>query len=422
MKSRYNDELAEKIKALPKIDVHCHFNLEKPQSQNIGDILFYHFLKREINSAGGDGNFLSSDASLRDKMDHFLEFLPLIKNTGTFWCVKKILKDIYGVDELNKITWKSVQEQIEKTKTDYDWPRKLLVEKLKIEKSLMCGKLWNKEELNRKPYLLPHVEDFGFGVGYLRRILQFKCGENTFPASLKEALDEFTVAVEKNISFGVRSFGFTIEDTFRIEDEQREKAGEIYQKFIDKKELTLEEGNILATKLFYRFLESINGKAAAQLYFSGVWEYKKNMKFDQGESYVVVDHRIIPDFIRVFKDFPGINFSLMYCGEALSQQFTNISRMLPNVSITGFWWHNLFPVYVEKLIQERIEVLPANKWMLVGTDAYNCEWSYGKTSLVLDCLINVLNRKIEKGYFNIEEALSFSKRILYDNAREVYRI
>ena len=74
-------------------------------------------------------------------------------------------------------------------------------------------------------------------------------------------------------------------------------------------------------------------------------------------------------------------------------------RMLPNVSLLGFWWHTLIPNIIEQLISQRIESLPSNKWIAIATDAYSVEWAYGKVSLVLHCLARVLSQKVEEGYF-----------------------
>jgi hypothetical protein len=96
--------------------------------------------------------------------------------------------------------------------------------------------------------------------------------------------------------------------------------------------------------------------------------------------------------------------------------------MLPNVSLLGFWWHTLVPNIIEQLIAQRIESLPANKWIAIATDAYSVEWAYGKVKIVLECLARVLSQKIEEGYFSEKKAIELARRILYDNPKEIYNM
>ena len=65
-------------------------------------------------------------------------------------------------------------------------------------------------------------------------------------------------------------------------------------------------------------------------------------------------------------------------------------------------------------------MLPANKWILVGTDAYMVEWSYGKVCIVRDALARVLARRVREGRLSEKEALFIARRVLYENAKEVY--
>jgi glucuronate isomerase len=96
--------------------------------------------------------------------------------------------------------------------------------------------------------------------------------------------------------------------------------------------------------------------------------------------------------------------------------------MFPNASLMGFWWHTLFHHHIENLIAERLDMLPANKWVLVGTDAYMAEWSYGKLCIVREALANVLERRVREKRLSAKEALFIAERVLYKNAQELYGI
>jgi len=425
MDKKIYDTVLQELKRIPVVDAHCHINSEKPQAQSIGDILFYHFLKCEIYSAGGDDTFLISNASLEEKMDYFLKYLPVIENTTTWWCVKKILKDLYDLKEpLNHKNWQNIQKEIEKNRNDTTWPENLLTKKLKIEHSLCCCDWYSKnlaeEKSMEKPYLSLHPEGVCFGPLFGKGILDFLSHEKK-AETLKETTDLIQAMLKKMLETGFKSFGIAFDYLFQPVSFSGEKLNQVYQKYLTGESLSYEELNALSTHFLYKFLETIKGKATVQVVIGALWNFGGvKWDFHGGESYVVVSNNLIPGLIQVFKDFQDIRFNIYYCSETISQQVTIIARMLPNVSLLGFWWHNLFPGYIKKMIAERIEALPSNKWILIGTDAYSCEWSYGKFSLVLDCLAEVLAEKIEEGYLSLEKALYLARRILYENPKSIY--
>jgi len=421
----YN-RVIEALDRIPIIDVHSHLDITRPQANDIGDILFYHFLRREFSSAGGDDGFLVSDRPLEERVAYYLKYLHLIKGTSTYWCVKKILRDLYGLeDDLDESNWRDVNRRIMGTRDDSSWPEALLTKRLKIQRCYCCmndiGVLQN-EVILRRPFLFPHLEAFSFGPNYVEGLMTFVKADDALPEDLDSALGKFAMLIKGNLRRGIRSFGSAIDEDLAIIPTEDEKADQIYQGLSHGEELSIIDRNILVTKFLYKFLETIKGKGVAQWYLGAVWKFGgRRGPYEYGESYVRVKHELIPNLIKVFKDFPSVNFNLMYCSESMSQEMTIVARMLRNVTLLGFWWHNLFPSYVERLISERIESLPANKWILVGTDAYCCEWCYGKISLVKRCLAKVLSRKIEEDYLTMNEAKSLARRILYENALEIYR-
>ena len=70
------EDLRRELKNIPKIDIHCHLKLETPNAQNIGDILFYHWVRREFFSAGGDDEFLVSERPLEERVNYFFQIFP----------------------------------------------------------------------------------------------------------------------------------------------------------------------------------------------------------------------------------------------------------------------------------------------------------------------------------------------------------
>lgn len=422
--NRYFEKVLFALKEMPILDVHSHISVDHPHAHDISDILFYHFLRRELYSAGlPDDNYLVSEAPLEDRVSRFLEYAPYIGNTATFWCLRRILEDIYEVPggEISSNNWRDIQRFIESKASDGNWPFEVL-KKARIERSLICESSWNKECLEKYRVLIPLYEDLqclSFDPTRTTSLIDLVKGK--YP-SLPETASEFA---QKVMEFflgkkreGVVYFTSFISPTFRRKSSSEEEINRIYLKKLSGEELSLDEQNALVTWLLYCYLDSLRELGSPAQFYVGAYWARPGMRY--GESYVWTDHQYILDLVSVFKDFPRVRFNLMYASLSISQELIIISRMLPNVSLLGFWWHTFLPATVEMIISQRLESLPVNKWIAIATDAYSVEWAYGKTSLVLNTLAKVLSQKVEEGYLSEKKALWIARQLLYENPKEIY--
>ena len=421
MDKKLFQDVRKELEHITAFDVHCHIDPVKPQAQDIGDIIFYHGVVREIYSAGGDDELLFSDAPLEQRMNYFFEYLPIIENTATMWSVKKILKDLYGIAELNKNTWKTIQMEIEQKKNESMWPEQLMVEQMKLQCSYSCSSWYgNWSKIHEKPYLKLHLEGLAFGPIMGKGLFEYlsKNGKD-----LKTAEKYFSNRLQEMMNKEFMSIGVCFDYLYKPVFYSKSKTSRIYDKLVSNIDLSSEEKNALSTHFLYQLLEQLHGKVTVQVILGAIWgnnDFILNLR--NAESYTIVNHELILSLLQIFKDFQDTRFNIYSCSMALSQEITILARMLPNVSLLGFWWHNLFPVYIEKSLNERIEALPANKWILIASDAYNSEWSYGKISLVKNCFAGILAQKIENNYMTLTEAISLAERVMYENPKQIYKI
>ena len=60
--------------------------------------------------------------------------------------------------------------------------------------------------------------------------------------------------------------------------------------------------------------------------------------------------------------------------------------------------------------------------MAFGGNFHNVEGTFGHSLFAREIITKVLTEKVRTGYFTEEEAKNVAKRILYDNAAELYRL
>ena len=82
--------------------------------------------------------------------------------------------------------------------------------------------------------------------------------------------------------------------------------------------------------------------------------------------------------------------------------------------MAGYWWHNFFPAIIQRIMDERLDMLPTNKQMGFFSDAYTVEWAYAKAMMVRRQLAEVLARRVKRGQYTQDEALAVAGAILYE--------
>ena len=86
----------------------------------------------------------------------------------------------------------------------------------------------------------------------------------------------------------------------------------------------------------------------------------------------------------------------------------------------------LMPVFSMSVTREWLhkwlETLPVNKINFFGGDCLFPEGAYGHSVMARRVVTEVLTEKVEEGYLSTDEALSIARRILRENAIELYRL
>jgi glucuronate isomerase len=95
--------MLEELDGVPILDAHTHLVGGRLSARGLHDILLYHMSVSDLYAAGcPDGARLTQYPAWPDRAEaerritRALPFLPLVKNTSTAWCIRKILKDLYG--------------------------------------------------------------------------------------------------------------------------------------------------------------------------------------------------------------------------------------------------------------------------------------------------------------------------------------
>jgi hypothetical protein len=112
---------------------------------------------------------------------------------------------------------------------------------------------------------------------------------------------------------------------------------------------------------------------------------------------------------------PKLRFQVLLASRHANQSMCTMARELPNFSLAGYWWHSFFPSAITQFIDERLDMVPANKQIAFFSDAYCVEWAYGKWVLVRQLLAAALAARVERGQYTRDDAVSIARTVLYES-------
>jgi hypothetical protein len=80
----------------------------------------------------------------------------------------------------------------------------------------------------------------------------------------------------------------------------------------------------------------------------------------------------------------------------------------------------LSPTHFKQALHEAIEVLPDESRMMIGGDNWHVEETYGTIQLMRRLIGEVLQEKVDNGYFFADDAKRLARKILSDNASQFF--
>jgi hypothetical protein len=123
---------------------------------------------------------------------------------------------------------------------------------------------------------------------------------------------------------------------------------------------------------------------------------------------------------RLVGRFEDFHFSLSSASDLYTQDVGILAKHLPNVSVAGYWWHTLYPFYLKKSLETRLDMIPIGKIVAYFSDAYHAEWCYPKLKMVKQVVGEIIQERMARGWYDLETALGIIRHIFYENPKRIY--
>ncbi len=427
---------------LPIIDAHTHLVGGRLGAGGLHDVMLYHMAVSELYSAGcPSGARLTQypgwpgETESRTRIEEALKYMPRVRATSTSWMVQTILRELYDCDEaVTMDNWGVMDARIRERSGDREWHREILrhagVEAVctelarrgagldddilaySLEWAFFTRCQWGEfdtalYELERCWGRTPESPS-PIGVGPRppaeRAILTLEDVHAAIKWYVDQLPAERIVSVATHISTDIDYREIQPED-MAASLKRRPEAGPL-------------ERDIYASYINERFLTELERCHDGKILF----QFSLGAEPLPFETASRILQRTIAQLATMIARHPGLHFQCFVSSLHANQSLCTMARELPNLSLAGYWWHNFFPSIMQRVMTERLDMLPLNRQVGFFSDAYCVEWVYGKAMLVREMMAMVLAERVELGQFDIEEAMSVAAEILYDTARDLLHI
>lgn len=429
------EKLLNEINKIELVDMHSHIDAAHPAARGLHDILLYHMVISELYAAGcPDGDRLPEEPTEEYalyRLERAVPYVKYIQGTSCFWGVRIILRDLYGWnDNITEENWRELHELIKskgcglerakeiagkaniiKTSTELWRGRNHLCDKMfyySLEWAfftrgqwgvydaplLELEKAWNEDIPGPPIPVTAKKSDFDFER-------EIKTIEDV-DAAIKHYCDHIPYdEVESNASH------FSTDINYR--DVTRE---EMIKALANRDNATPADQDVYANYINEEFLKAVTvmnkkkGKDIIIQYSLGA----EPLPYETGSKMRV---ETIFELARIIARHKELNFEIHVSSMHSNQAWCTLCRELPNLQLDGFWWHNFFPGFIQRIITERMDMLPVNRQAGFFTDAYSMDWAYAKATMIKRQYAEVLAKKIAMGEYDFDRAIEVVKGILH---------
>lgn len=430
--TRLSRTLADGLAEIPLLDAHTHLDAAHLSARGLDDVLMYHMVVSDLSSAGCPSRArLSEDPTDEEAEARIAEALPYVSsivNTSGFWGVSLILRDLYDMEPPDDPAgWWRFHAAIRERADDPAWARHVLA-KAGIRRA--CTELWRGRDGSSDDVLQYALEWAFFARGQmgindivlyeLERTWTQARPEPPLPVTLGDrrvpperpvrTVDDVLAAMDHYVATIPYDRVLSTAQHISTDLELRTVSeAEMAAALAHREHATTEDRDVYASFVLEAFLAALERTGRPPMFQFSIGG--EPLPFETGSK---LRQETIWQVADLVARHPGIRFQAFLASEHANQSICTLVRELPNLSVAGFWWHNIFPGIVRKIMRDRLDMVAVNRQVGFFSDAYCAEWAYAKAVIIRRQLAEVLAEKVAQSQYTVDGALAIARDILFE--------
>jgi glucuronate isomerase len=431
-------KMEEALAEVPMLDPHTHLVGGKLGARGLHDLLLYHMVITDLYAAGcPTGARLTQfpqwpdEGECHARIVEALPYLPHIRNTSSFWAMRRILADLYDWrDPITADNWRRLDACVRERADDRSWHHEIL-DRLKIRRTgTEIARRGDGADDERLQYALEwgfftrcQWGEFDTAIYELERCWgKSPASPSPIGAGARPATERTIRTLEDvhaAIAHYVNSIPYDqiISTATHISTDINYRsitASEMAGALARRAQAGPVERDIYASYINEAFLTALERQADRI-----VFQFSLGAEPLPYETASRLSQTTIAQLAEMIGGHPRLRFQCFLASRHANQSLCSLARELPNLSLAGYWWHNFFPDSIRQIMAERLDMLPLNKQIGFFSDAYCVEWTYGKAVLVRRQLAGVLAERIEQAQFTFDEAVEVARAILFESPQSL---
>jgi len=309
------------------------------------------------------------------RLERAVPYIYRIRNTSCYWLTERILKDLYGWDEpITLQNWQKLHGIIRKNGGSAQTGRDIM-KKAGITKS--NTELWRGRDGSCDDIFTYSLEwsfftrsQWGFYDTALIELehawnhdepcppLPVTAGEGDLRFEKKIAtIDDVEQAMEHYINKIPFDRIITIASHFSTFITYRKVTRDEMNKALSNRADAGEwERDVYANYVSEEFLRRFE-----QVRPDMVLQFSMAAEPLPYETVSMMHTKTAFELAEIVAAHPKLKFNFHIANAAINQSFCTMARELPNLSLNGYWWHNFFPTYIDRVLRERLDMVAINK-------------------------------------------------------------
>lgn len=419
----FRGDLQTRIFETPLVDVHEH--LPDEQDRLAGrvvpcddwGVLFSHYLDADLLAAGMPvnkwRNLLSPDVDPMKKWRSMRPYWPYVKNTGYGRAVRISIRELYGIDELDKRTIPRLQSAYEALRGPGMY-EKILVDAANIESCQVNG-MTGTFHRSRQPTLL--MQDLSIMGMHMEPDLEGLAGPSgqrvrslwDWHAVIRWWFDQyspFAVAVKSQAAY-MRGLDFD-----RVEPEA---AAPLFKRIIRQAPVSPEDRKLVEDHLFWFCVDQATERGLPVKIHTGFLRGEGKLPLDR-----VAGHPA--QAAALCRQSPETTFVFLHLCYPFGRELIAVAKQFANAHVDMSWAWIIDPAGTKDLLKSYLVTAPANKLLPFGGDYVPVECVLGHAVLARRGIARALEELVDEGWLDARDALELVEPILRGNARRIFRL
>ncbi len=437
-----NERVKTEVDNISLVDTHEHIILETERDECAKDFsyLFAHYNSSDMISAGLSPRMMeairlplrqmriktyqrrkarrfipeptSYDMSLDERWQAMEPFWEMIRNTAYAKQTLITIRDIFGIEDLNRNTYRQLSEAISNSRKP-GWYGHVLREKANISMSVVDIQ---SLEVNRE-FFVPTMRLDHFINVQSRLDLEVL---ETESAMTIHSLDDLVKAMQATLKYYKENGAVSV------------KTGLAYNRVLKYEKVSLHEAEVVFNRI-----ASHLGEGSSWLESKPLQDYMMHQVIraaienelpvqihtglQEGNGNIITNSNPV-HLINLFIEYKEAKFDLFHGGYPYIHEWATLAKNFTNVTADITWLPIISPEIARQLLHELIETVPGNKIMAFGGDSMTVEMAYGHAKMTRQLVTRVLSEKIAEGYLDENEALLLARRMLRDNPASLLKL